>query len=838
MNENGKTIEEPKNLFISYSRIDKDTIDKITNHLQGQGIELWLDKSDLDPMDKWVTEIEKALKNCYAVCAMVSPDSLESKWVIREWLFADDLRKPLIPFIIREVELIPLVLKDSQALFYYLESEQSLERLVAALKSNSSPQPALASFISIPPKVLDVSSLVQDNRSAVLGKMRNRVQGELKNLLGLPSVIPLRRSWHHDIQQAKLTGTDIALLQQHVTHYDIFKTSNGQLLIVGGKGTGKTHVLLELASDLIAAAEQSETNPIPFIFYLKSWANERHSIEDWMISELEAHYLCPETQSRDWITSYQILPLFDGLDEVPHHYREQCVREIKRFLTKYLRTRFVMTCIIQDFKALQTRFEVPGIYLHLLESKDIVTYLRGQGEKWQLLADAIADGIIPVHYLQNPLNLSITVLAAEELIERFSQDTPQSTSTKPDSQSFKELKLAWLYAQHMFERAKITPPEQSNAEKWLQKLALQMREQNQEVFLIEALQPSWLEDSADRLKYAFIFNMLHVPMGLILVGGIELVLGGFAVGFPLGLAGAVIGGILHHKRVVNTRFERNVNKIFSLLFGEIADDFEPENKAGLVADIFGVFFAGIAAILLYPSDDPRLPGAIIIAFLTSAMFGAALESFITFTNDTQRIGSGRVIRWSFKRFGQQLRQRAWFIILPALLTLFIPVVNLLNNSIVTLIYTPGIVALTLLLAGIAGGVYSEKVETGDVPNYGMRQSLKNALIWGLWLALIAGFVVGILGYYLHGINLGVIMGVVAAVVLFAAGSLAYGGFTVMKHTALRLTLFMTGQAPPLYERYLDRAASWGFMHKVGGGYRFVHETIQEYFANLQSQRRR
>jgi hypothetical protein len=38
--------------------------------------------------------------------------------------------------------------------------------------------------------------------------------------------------------------------------------------------------------------------------------------------------------------------------------------------------------------------------------------------------------------------------------------------------------------------------------------------------------------------------------------------------------------------------------------------------------------------------------------------------------------------------------------------------------------------------------------------------------------------------------------------------------------------------PLRYVRFLDHAARLNLLHKVGGGYIFIHRSLQEYFAPL------
>jgi hypothetical protein len=68
-------------------------------------------------------------------------------------------------------------------------------------------------------------------------------------------------------------------------------------------------------------------------------------------------------------------------------------------------------------------------------------------------------------------------------------------------------------------------------------------------------------------------------------------------------------------------------------------------------------------------------------------------------------------------------------------------------------------------------------------------------------------------------------------VQFALGAaMAYGGLNVLNHAILRLLLWQRGDLPRALTSFLDHSAGLVFLHKVGGGYIFIHRLLQEYFA--------
>jgi hypothetical protein len=60
--------------------------------------------------------------------------------------------------------------------------------------------------------------------------------------------------------------------------------------------------------------------------------------------------------------------------------------------------------------------------------------------------------------------------------------------------------------------------------------------------------------------------------------------------------------------------------------------------------------------------------------------------------------------------------------------------------------------------------------------------------------------------------------------------LPYGGSACLRHLTLRLLLVRNGSVPWHYVDFLTYAVDRNLLHKVGGGYSFIHRLLQEYFA--------
>ena len=257
------------------------------------------------------------------------------------------------------------------------------------------------------------------------------------------------------------------------------------LLILGEPGSGKTTMLLDLARDLIDRAKQNHTLPIPVVFHLSSWAQERQPIAEWLIDELNKLYRIEEKIARLLLNQGNLLLLLDGLDEVKSECRDDCVTAINQFRAECF-TPLVICCRIADYETLIPRLQLPAaVLLQPLTTQQINDYLQLADARLSVIGNRLENDTPLQELFELPLTLSIMILAYQgKSIEEL-----QFSSSNEGLYG----QLVDTYIHKMLEdrdnKQQYTPAQTYH---WLAWLAQRMSQHSQTVFLLEYMQPSWL----------------------------------------------------------------------------------------------------------------------------------------------------------------------------------------------------------------------------------------------------------------------------------------------------------------------------------------------------------
>jgi hypothetical protein len=195
------------------------------------------------------------------------------------------------------------------------------------------------------------------------------------------------------------------------------------LLVLGQAGAGKTILLVRLVLDLLSERQQDE--PVPLLLSLASWNPAQEDLDSWIV-----HWLTTEkgglgqlpgrggvTTARALLDAGLILPVLDGLDEIPDDLRGSAVARINEFMRPG--HEIVVACRTSAYRA--TVHPVSGIAIALtgvaaielcpLMTGEVIEYLQASAggpegaARWShLITRLVAEPTSPVtRVLTTPL---------------------------------------------------------------------------------------------------------------------------------------------------------------------------------------------------------------------------------------------------------------------------------------------------------------------------------------------------------------------------------------------------------------------------------------------------
>ena len=119
-------------IFISYSRVDKDFAIQLVDRLSDFDVSLWLDLRNIPHGANWDMEVQKGLETSDSMLVLLSPDSSSSENVADEWSYFITKDKPIIPLLVRPCE-VPFRLMRRQRVDFTGEFKPAFAQLIRAL---------------------------------------------------------------------------------------------------------------------------------------------------------------------------------------------------------------------------------------------------------------------------------------------------------------------------------------------------------------------------------------------------------------------------------------------------------------------------------------------------------------------------------------------------------------------------------------------------------------------------------------------------------------------------------------------------------------------------------
>lgn len=875
-------------VFISYSRRDKLFARKLCEALVTNGLRVWVDWENIPATSEWRSEILSGIEKANNFLFIISNTSIKSEVCNEEIAHAIRCNKRLMPITCEKVNA--KLVHPELAKIHWINFEtgfcEALQNLISSLNTNLDyvrthtrlivraqeweSRSRDSSFLLRGNDLLEAEKWLQsptnqddpkptDLHQIYIATSRHEENRRLRSELALSQITPqqyrnrqallfkVRNFWIKNVLETSLHEKailDLDLLDRKdmISHpwEIILEATNDSylnlserarlidffdylgpgrtLLILGDPGAGKTTTLLELARDLISRAEYDFNQLIPVVFNLSSWQGGKQKIFNWIIEELNSKYQIPKKISELWIQEQKLLLLLDGLDEVQSYHRESCVESLNEFIQE-CGAEVVVCSRTEDYKKLSQRLQFQGaIEICPLDPLQVEDFLNQGGDKLEVVRKILQEDKTLQKMVCSPLILNILMLAYQDI------DPEELPKNDLDT---RRRHLLDTYIKRMIQKKGASDSAYYTSERiinWLRRLAKQILDDGQTVFLIEKMQPTWLKSQLQRWLYSLTLGIL-ISTGLTIL--LQPIMDFFSrlIGLrapwsfllPLGVILGALWGI------VALQIQDNVLTLKSRTILGFASSF----VVVLYASIYGVTLSiGLLSGLVY-----GLLVAIFTAFLPYNIY--PLENF-NWSWDEAKIGAFSGMKWGIwigLLFGVlmgfldaiSINQALSFN--PVLDSPPLEVINILISGWFFMLINGLIFALIFefvsgIIGGVINGLSQKYVQRHTSTNYGILQSAKSTVVFSGLGAICTGTVFGLLGApILPSILLGLVFGLLT------------GGVTCLQHLLLRTILFLWGEIPWNYKKFLDFSTRHIFLQKVGGGYIFVHRLLLEHFAN-------
>lgn len=658
------------------------------------------------------------------------------------------------------------------------------------------------------------------------------------------------------------------------------RVPTGRLVVLGDKGAGKTILLLRLILDLLPRPDPDDASvagppsgPVPILMPVASWDPTEQDLEDWMVNWLTteraglaglARAGRRVTLARALLEQGKILPVLDGLDEIPLRVRGEAIAKINEWMTSD--QRLVLAARTDDYRATALPMQgaaalltgAAGIQVQPLPVDVITSYLRASAvgaaaqKRWDPVIDAFAADDPPpaAAVLTTPLMASLARVAynprpgediaeipmhPEELLDQarfpdreaiedylFDRFVPSSYRRHPDP-SHPSRRYHWTLEQ---------------AQRWLIFLAdSQEHRQNGSTDIawwkLRVAAPARLPGITLGIAVAIAFAVGY-PFPGFGIGLIAAIPVGLACrrwvrigrdGLGRGVAGGLIGGIVGSGVALALLGAGSVYLLFRILTGGLALGISMSAMNRIAAALPAAITAEITTALY--ENSPRLAAlraSIGPSYHAINALGAWLIALL-FVEITGRNVPARGIRWSLTWFGSGLMTS---VVLGAVTWIQV-------SRLAGIVVGVAAVGASAVVADVSESVESDLTGAAS-PDTVLRRDRTTFIASGLGLGGALGFAIGLVQSLAHspagrpngpayGAQIGATTFIIVGLV-FGFVQATWGPFAVS-----RCYLAASGRLPWRLMTFLhDAHANRGVLRQVGAVYQFRHIELQRRLA--------
>lgn len=692
-------------------------------------------------------------------------------------------------------------------------------------------------FGNIIQQIYNFASLSKDEqdelkiRDGLLKKVKEQIQGRVEKSLRQDKRIVLYKEMRPRLVNSKsakkvkraLPERDPLPLETKMI--GIFEKAARRLLILGFPGVGKTFTLLELAEELLARAEQKIDNPnqpkepIPVLLDIPTWKRSQ-TIEQWIISEIKGF---SKEIIKGWLERRELILLMDELDLLNADDQRVFIEQINIWLEKDDSPPGLVVCSrLQEYEVLKVKFKFEGaVCLESLREEQISEALNKSRYHQDLWKNLQKDSNL-LNIARMPLFLSILSSLAGQDMQGMSVEQLKQRKTQEARRHY----LLEAYTKEMLERdienyfyAEDKQPSIDKTEYWLTQLAKVLKEKSLTELLIEDIQPDWWLSETEKRTYELAVRLI---VGLIAGLTAGLYLGGW-VHEPLLLlfailSGAITGAISH---ILSPRLD-GLPQFNSRLLLPATLYVQLKSHLLLSGTLYGLIFTivtyGLGSATSIPLQNWRF-----LFLLTGIGVGTVFCAL-----SPQAIKPADKVEFSLSRTVNVVCYALLFGLISVFLRSIILQPGFYDKNFK---YIPYELISFILVGMLAVSIPRREVsfDEKDHPNQGIWRTRDYAVMW----FMIGAFTSAIFTIRADGFEIVRSTGIALTVGLLASliGS-NNSGIACIQHVILRLTLSRKGCIPWNYARFLNYAEERTFLQQVGGGYRFWHNLLREYFADM------
>jgi hypothetical protein len=157
-----------------------------------------------------------------------------------------------------------------------------------------------------------------------------------------------RRTWATGPEDLAGVGGDLLRVLAQVP--------TGRLVVLGEPGSGKTMLMVRLLLDILA---RRKGGPVPILTSVASWNPAAQDLRSWITKQVTDDHpalenppsadIAEPTLAAALLAAGLILPILDGLDEIPERVRGQAISQINKALRPG--EQLVVTCRSQEYRA-------------------------------------------------------------------------------------------------------------------------------------------------------------------------------------------------------------------------------------------------------------------------------------------------------------------------------------------------------------------------------------------------------------------------------------------------------------------------------------------------------